>query len=487
MKIFEPLDINGMVIPNRIMVPAMVTRLSGEDGHVNQDIMNRYVRYAQGEAGLIVVEAMAVHHAKAGPLLRISDDDFIPGLSELVRRVHGTSGSKIVPQIIHFLKVAKSGWRQTVDMLSLTDIDRIVEEFGDAVARARQAGFDGAELHSAHAYTLASFLSRTNKRTDQYGGNTLEGRLRLMGRVMENIRRKVGRDFPVGIRFLADEFIKDGYTVSDAKVIALRFARLGADYLSLSVGGKFEDAVHTPGQIVYPYTGYSGDRCMAGDWYPPVPHAHFSAEIKACVKANGYDIPVATAGKISDPDDAERLVASGQVDIIGIARGLLADPDWPTKVRSGERDRIVMCDYCNVCKHLDATHTRVICFLWPQGSLQAPADDPGATAPQWGAKGANLVATATAGTVQLKWSKAAAAARYDVYRADEQGRVHVEDAVKVTRWEDHNVLGGSRYRYYVRAYAPTGQGSLPSNTVVVELPKPDYMASSAVAERSLAT
>ena len=122
---------------------------------------------------------------------------------------------------------------------------------------------------------------------------------------------------------------------------------------------------------------------------------------------------------------------------------------------------------------------RVICFLWPQGSLQAPADDPGAGAPQWGAKGANLVATAKAGTVQLKWSKAAAAApaaRYDVYRADEQGRVHVEDAVKVTRWEDHNVLGGSRYRYYVRAYAPTGQGSVPSNTVVVDLPKPDYMA-----------
>ena len=195
MKIFEPLDINGMVIANRIMVPAMVTRLSGEDGHVNQDIMNRYVRYAQGEAGLIVVEAMAVHHAKSGPLLRISDDEFIPGLSELARRVHDTSGSKIVPQIIHFLKAAKSGWRQTVDMLSLTDIDRIVEEFGDAVARARQAGFDGAELHSAHAYTLASFLSRTNKRTDEYGGNTLEGRLRLMGRVMENIRRKVGRGF----------------------------------------------------------------------------------------------------------------------------------------------------------------------------------------------------------------------------------------------------------------------------------------------------
>ena len=481
MMMFKPLNINGMLLPNRIMVPAMVTRLSGEDGHVNADIINRYVRYAEGEAGLIVVEAMAIHHSKSGPLLRISDDEFIPGLSELVKRVHGASGSKIVPQIIHFLKVAKSGWRQTVDMLSHQDIDQIVEEFGDAVARARQAGFDGAELHSAHAYTLASFLSRANKRTDEYGGNTLEGRLRLIGRVMENIRRKVGRDFPVGVRFLADEFIKDGYTVNDAKLIALRFARLGFNYISLSVGGKFEDAIHTPGQVPYPYTGYSGDRCMPGDWYPAVPHAHFSAEIKAYVKANGYDIPVATAGKISDPDDAERLVATGQVDIVGIARGLLADPDWPKKVRCGERDRIIQCDYCNVCKHLDGTHTRVICFLWPQGSLQAPADDPKAGAPQWGVQGAELTATASPGTVLLRWKKAPGAARYDIYRADDQGHVRVEDAVKVTRWEDHGVLGGSRYRYYVRAYAATGQGGPPSNTVVVDLPQPDYMAPAAQA------
>src|SRR5450759_1730310 len=203
MKLFEPLNVAGMTISNRVMVPAMVTRLSGEDGLVNKDITDRYVRYAQGGAGLIVIEAMAVHHAKSGPLLRISDDQFVPGLSDLVRRIHGTSDSKVVPQIIHFMKVAKSGWRQTVDMLSLSEIDRIVEEFG------------GAELHSAHPYTLASFLSRANPRMDDYGGDTLEGRLRLIGRIFGNIRRKVGDDFPVGVRFLADEFIKDGYTVND--------------------------------------------------------------------------------------------------------------------------------------------------------------------------------------------------------------------------------------------------------------------------------
>src|SRR5450759_4281000 len=272
MKLFDPLKIGGMTIPNRIMVPAMVTHLCKEDGVVTQDTIDRYVRYAAGGAGLIVVEAMAIHEVKSGPLLRIGDDKYIPGLRELTQTVHATSDSKIVPQIIHFLKVARTGWRQTADMLSLAEIDQIVEQFGDAVRRAREAGFDGAELHSAHAYTLSSFLSRTNPRTDEYGGDSLEGRLRLIGRVMESVRRKAGRDFPVGVRINVEEFIKDGYTVVDSKRIAVRLAELGVDYISLSAGGKFEDAVHTPGQVLFPYSGYSGDRCMPGGWLPRALH-----------------------------------------------------------------------------------------------------------------------------------------------------------------------------------------------------------------------
>jgi 2,4-dienoyl-CoA reductase-like NADH-dependent reductase (Old Yellow Enzyme family) len=470
MKLFEPLNVGGMIIPNRVMVPAMVTRLSGEDGLVNKDISDRYVRYVQGGAGLVVIEAMAVHTAKSGPLLRISGDQFVPGLTDLVRRMHDASDSKVVPQIIHFMKVAKSGWRQTIDMLSLAEIDRIVDEFGDAVVRARAAGFDGAELHSAHAYTLASFLSRTNPRMDDYSGDTLEGRLYLIGRIFGNIRCKVGEDFPIGVRFLADEFIKDGYTVNDAKLIGLRLAQLGAAYLSLSVGGKFEDAIHAPGQVPYPYTGYSGDRCMPGDWYPTVPHAHFSAEIKTFIRAHGFNTPVATAGKISNPDDAELLVATGAVDVVGIARGLLADPDWPNKVRQGEIDRIVKCDYCNVCKHLDGTHTRVICALWPQGSLQAPPDDHSSEAPRWSPVGANLTATMGDGKVILKWNKAAGAARYDVCRTDPLGNVEIADAIKITRWEDHGLLAGMPYLYCVRVYGAAGYGGAASNTVTVSLP-----------------
>ena len=482
MKLFTPLDIKGMVLPNRIMVPAMVTRMADEQGAVNENIIDRYVRYAKGGSGLIVVEAMAVHHAKAGRVLRINDDDKISGLTELVSRVHDTSDSKIVPQIIHFMKVSLSGWRQTVDMLSLEDIDLIVEQFGDAVRRARQAGFDGAEIHGAHAYTLASFFSRRNTRKeDPYEGQSFEGRLHLIGRVMENIRRKVGHDYPVGIRINADEFIRDGYTVGDSKLIALRLAQLGFDYLSLSVGGKFEDAEHIPGTVFFPYTGYSGDRCMPPAWYPPAPNVHLAAEIKTFLNANGYHMPVAGAGRLDEPDVAESVLAEGKMDFVGLARGLLADPDWPNKVRKGEIDRMVKCDYCNVCKHLAGTHNIVNCFLWPKGSIQAPADQPAAGAPNWGQEKGGLSVTMQNGSAVLTWKKVPGAARYDIYRAADDGKLHVEDAVKVTRWVDGGILAGMRYRYHVRACSETGQTSVPSNSVMIEPQMPaDVLASRSV-------
>ncbi len=473
MKLFEPLDINGMRIPNRVLVPAMVTRLSGEDGHVNQDIIDRYVRYAQGEVGLIVVEAMAIHSSKSGPLLRISDNAFVAGHADLARRVHETSGSKIVPQIIHFMKVARSGWRQTIDMLSVDEIDLIVQQFADAAARAQDAGYDGVELHSAHAYTLASFVSKRNPRRDAYSGRTMEGRLHMFGRVMAAVRKQVGDDFPVGARFLAEECIKDGYTVEDAKLIALRMAQLGVDYISLSVGGKFEDAVYREGQPLYPYTGYSGDRCMPGDWYPPLPHAHLAAAIKSFINEKGYAVPVVSAGKISDPVDAEGLLQAGMADIIGMARQLLADPDWPKKVRQGRTDEIVRCIYCNVCKTLDENFKEVHCFLWPKHLRQAPPVETVGDAPAWPKDGARLQARFKKGEIKLDWSRAAGdVAGYDVYRAEDDGQVRCVEAVKGARYRDMSVLGGITYTYYVRAYDAAGRGSVPSNTVRLTLPLP---------------
>ena len=476
MKLFAPLSINGMTIPNRVLVPAMVTRLSGEDGYVNDAVMERYVRYAQGEVGLIVVEATAVHGSKSGPLLRLSDDSFIAGHRELVNRVHAVSGSKIVPQIIHFMKVARSGWRQTIDSLSPEEIDGIIEQFGAAAARARAAGYDGVELHSAHAYTLSSFLSKRNPRRDEYTGRTLEGRLRMFGKVLAKVREKVGRDWPVGVRFLAEECIKDGYTIEDAKLIALRMAQLGVDYISLSVGGKFEDAIHREGQPLYPYTGYSGDRCMPGDWYPPLPHANLAATIKTFINAKGFGVPVTSVGKISDPADAERLLAEGKADIVGMARQLLADPFWPRKVRENRADEIVRCIYCNVCKQLDENFKEVHCFLWPKGARQAPLDDPSAARPRWGEDRGGLAATLENGLAKLTWSKPVSGnvSGYDVYRADDGGGMRCLEAVKGTRYVDRTELGGLRYAYNVRAYDASGRASAPSNGIVVEPDIPDF-------------
>ncbi len=466
MKLLEPVRIGTMTAPNRVLVPAMVTRLSGEDGFVNEGIIDRYVRYSRGHVGLIVVEATAVHESKSGPLLRLSRDDFVPGHRELVRRVKDAGPSKIVPQIIHFMKVARSGWRQTIDMLDEGEIDAIVEAFGAAAARAREAGYDGVELHSAHAYTLSSFLSRRNPRRDAYDGRTLEGRLHLFGRVMARVRQTVGSDFPVGVRFLAEEAIKDGYALPDSQRIALRMAQLGVDYISLSVGGKFEDAVQKEGSPLYPYTGYSGDRCMPGDQYPPLPHVHLAAGIKAYINRHGFDVPVVSVGKISDPADAERLVAEGRADIVGMARQLLADPDWVRKVEEGRAHAILRCIYCNVCKQLDENFKLVSCFLWPKGFTQAPVEDAGTKAPRWPEAGAGLTAKIERGVVKLSWSRAVGdIAGYDVFRAEEDGTATIVEAVKGTKFADRLAIGGLTYTYHVMAYDGCGRHTQPSNIV----------------------
>lgn len=476
MKLLEPLAVRSMTLPNRVAVPAMVTRLSGEDGYVNPPIIDRYVRYAEGHVGLIVVEAMAIHGSKSGPLLRISDATFVPGHRELVKRVHDAGPSKIVPQIIHFMKVARSGWRQTIDMLSPADIDAIIEQFAAAAARAREAGYDGVELHSAHAYTLSSFLSRHNRRRDEYDGRTLEGRLRLFGKVFTRVRATVGDDFAVGVRFLAEEAIKDGYALPDSQRIALRMAQLGADYISLSVGGKFEDAVRRDGQPLYPYTGYSGDRCMPGDWYPPLPHAHLAAGIKAYLNAKGYAVPIISVGKISDPADAEALLRDGKADIIGMARQLLADPDWVRKVAERRPEAIIRCIYCNVCKQLDENFKLVSCFLWPKGAEQAPREDRDGVGPRWPSD-ARLTATVKDGTIQLAWPKALGdIAGYDVHRAEDGGIARVVEAVKSTKFKDDEVLGGISYSYFVTAYDKSGRHSSPSSIVRLEMPIPDFAA-----------
>jgi 2,4-dienoyl-CoA reductase-like NADH-dependent reductase (Old Yellow Enzyme family) len=471
-KLLAPVTINSFTMPNRIVLPAMVTRLSGEDGFVNKDIVDRYTRFAQGEAGLIVVEAMAVHGAKSGPLLRISSDDYKPGLTDLASRVHDAGPSKVVPQIIHFLKIARSGWRQKIEDLSIPDIESIIEQFGRAALRARESGFDGVELHMAHAYTLSSFLSKRNKRPDIFGGKSLDNRLRLPLLVLKRVRELVGSDFTVGVRFLGEECIKGGYTTEESAIIALRMAQAGINYISLSAGGKFEDAVHKDGEVLYPYTGYSGDRCMPPMEYPDGYNLHMAEAARRMLRKHALNVPVIATGKIPTPEFAEEILQDDRADLIGMARALLADPDLPRKAREGQPDKVIKCIYWNVCKALDENFHRVVCGLWPKGAIQAPHSTD-IVAPEWSVP-EPLAVLVRSGNIRLSWKSAKdneAVIGYEVWRSDDGGDTYAHIySITTSMYTDHMAASGIEYRYYIRAYDVAGNKSTRSNEVLALLP-----------------
>ena len=252
-------------------------------------------------------------------------------------------------------------------------------------------------------------------------------------------------------------------------------AQLGVDYISLSVGGKFEDAIKQDGLPPYPYTGYSGERCMPGASFPKMPHIQYAASIKEMINAKGFDIPVISVGKINDPADAEQLLRDGKADMIGMARQLLADPYWPKKIALGKEDDIVPCIYCNVCKQLDENFKEVTCFLWPKGYIQAPDYDPKATPPAWSSE-YSLKADYVDGAVKLKWQRALGdVSGYDIYRAEDGGEVKIIEAKKGGKFDDKSVLGGLKYSYYLRAYTKSGQTSAPSNVVELDLPIEQFL------------
>ncbi|MEJ7577729.1 MAG: NADH:flavin oxidoreductase [Pyrinomonadaceae bacterium] len=281
------------------------------------------------------------------------------------------------------LEALRYGYRERVTDTHLAHIRDLPQTlppiFADAARRARTAGFDGVELHYAHAYTMASFLSRRNTRTDGYGGS-LENRVRLPVEVYAAVREQVGADYVVGLRFLSDEVIEHGSRVEDAIYFAKSFARAGFDYLSVSKGGKFEDAKQPkPNAAVYPYTGRSGHECMptviSDERGPFGRNVELVAQIKGAVNADGYHTPVVAAGGITTFEQAEGILRRGEADIIGAARQALADPDWLEKIRSGRGEEILRCTYTNYCEGLDQSHKQVTCKLWDRVRL----DEPGVT------------------------------------------------------------------------------------------------------------
>jgi len=256
--------------------------------------------------------------------------------------------------------------------------------------------------------------------------------------------------------------------------MALRFAQLGADYISISAGGKFEDAVKKENEPLYPYTGYSGDRTMPPASYQYGSNVYLAEGIKAFINAHGYHTPVVTTGKINTPKMAEEILAAGRADIVGFARALLADPDWPKKARLGLEDTIIRCIYGNVCKNLDENFKQVRCgSLWPRQFLHAPEAPNDQDPPVWPDGGAQLTAKLNEnGQVRLTWKAAIdpqGVYGYEIFRAVNEGPfVHLTSSMTASHVEEY-ALVGNHYRYYVRAYDFAGNRSTDSNITEITL------------------
>ena len=434
--LFSPVNIGTTQLQQRTWVPAMVPWRSNEQGEVTEDVLQWYERYAEGQPGAIVVEATGIRDIPSGPLLRIGDDRYIEGLKQLVERVKEASHgqTKLFIQIIDFLslrrrpkrdkflqqylaitdahrkKLNAEDWseqkiREHLLALSDSELEPILEPrefhdltrgyrelvtdthlphiaelpqtlpdlFANAARRAKQAGFDGVELHYAHAYTMASFLSPKNNRDDGYGGSR-ENRLRLPMEVYHRVREVVGYDYPVGCRFLSDECIESGGSIEDAAFYAVEFAKAEMDFLSLSRGGKFDDAKQPAvGWAAYPYTGRSGYECMpqyiSDEFGPFGRNIEPTNYIRSAVKEAGFGTPIVCAGGIHNFEQAEKVLVDDKADIVGLARQAMADPDWFIKVKQGKGSQVRLCEYTNYCEGLDQKHKQVTCQLWDREQM----------------------------------------------------------------------------------------------------------------------
>jgi len=373
-KMFAPITMRGITFPNRLQRTSMVSGLTTEDGAVTDNLIERYRREAKGGVGAIVVEAAVIIPSKSPFNLRISSDDFVPGLTNIVKNIREVNKEvKIGIQIMQHLKLAKSGWRQRVEDFKTEELPNIVRDHVAAAQRALTAGFDFIELHMAHAYVLSSFLSLVNKRTDGYGGNRLENRMKLPIEVYKAVRNLVGEKFPLGIRINGEDFCIPGNTLLQSARIAKKFAELGADYISVSAGSRFEDAkVPATDNPPDPMSGYSGHRMSPWYWWPDGTHVYLAEGIRKSLRDGGFETPVITAGKIREPKHAEEILTQGKADIIGLCRALLADPDWPIKAKEDRDKDIVRCVACNWCLEADSRYEQVKCTRYPEGYLSAP-------------------------------------------------------------------------------------------------------------------
>jgi len=344
-RLFSPIKIGPMEVKNRVVMSPMTTSYAAEDGSVSEKMLHYYEARAKGGVGLMILESTTIDgmHPYQPRTLGLWDDSLIPSYRGLVERLHA-HGARVAPQVIHpgpeslsvlhgiqpvgpSVALCKTTGQMCRE-LTVEEIGLIVDQFGEAARRAREAGCDGLELDSAHCYKLmGSFLSPLrNRRTDSYGG-PVEGRLQFALEIINSIRARAGRDFPIIMRLSGDEMLPGGHNLEDTLYIAAMLAEAGVDAFDISGGvvlGWFSRVVPPTGSPL----GLNA------------PHA---AAVKGVVP-----VPVMVVGRINNPWLAESILARGQADMVVLGRALLADPDFVNKATEGRFDDIAPCLGCGL-------------------------------------------------------------------------------------------------------------------------------------------
>ncbi|MCW8209098.1 FAD-dependent oxidoreductase [Verminephrobacter aporrectodeae subsp. tuberculatae] len=361
--LFEPLRLNQLLLRNRIVSTAHA-EVYGRDGVPTPRYIRYYEEKARGGVGLVICGGSSPV-SRDSPWswwssINLTRDAVVEPLSRLAETMH-RHGAKLMIQATHMGRrnawggfdwphlVSPSGIREPVHRgnaktIEVEEIRRIVADFGRAAKRVQDAGLDGIEISAAHQHLIDQFWSpRVNQRSDEYGGS-LENRLRFGMQVLEAVREQVGADFCVGLRVSADEFHEDGIDHEVAKEIAQAMSESGLiDFLD--VVGSGADTHNTLAN------------CMPPMALPPEPFVHLAAGIKSVSR-----VPVLHAQGIRDAAQAERILAAGMVDLVGMTRAQIADPHMVVKIRDGREDQIKQCVGANYCIDRQYKGLDVLCI-----------------------------------------------------------------------------------------------------------------------------
>lgn len=342
-KIFEPITVKRMTIRNRIAMTPMGTNYGETSGEMSNRHMNYYSLRAKGGVGLIILENANVEYpvgSNGTSQIRIDHDSFMPRYYQLVENLH-KNGATVAIQINHAGASASSA-RTGMETVSSSNIPtkvggevprpmtreeilHTVKKYGEAAKRVQAIGFDAVEIHCGHSYLMSQFISPYyNKRTDEFGGS-MENRLRFPRMVLEEVRRQVGSWFPIIVRVSAEERVPGGNTLEDT-LKYLEYLDEFVDIYDVSCG-------------LNPSLQYQIDSNFLPDGW----RAYQARAVK-----EKFGKPVINAGNYRDPAVVEKVLESGDVDIVGMGRGLIADPEWVNKVKNGEEDMLRKCISCNV-------------------------------------------------------------------------------------------------------------------------------------------